>query len=247
VTRLVRAELLKLFTTRTFYVLLGVALLVSGLTAGIVAAEEGLNDDPALELAEVVSFSGFLALVIGILLTTNEYRHGTIASTFLVTPQRPRVLAAKLLAGGLAGAAFGLAVAALAVGIAVPWLEGTADEISFDSQLLEAVGRLLAMYALFALVGVAVGAVVQNQAGAIVATFGWIFVIEQIVNVVAGILADGDSPVAPYLLGSALFAVVAAGGDDTALHAGWALVLSCGYVAVLALAGAAAMVRRDPA
>jgi ABC-2 type transport system permease protein len=247
VTRLVAAELLKLRTTRVVYVVLGVALLVSGLTAAIVAAEEGVDDDPALELAEVVAFSGFLALVVGILLTTNEYRHGTIASTFLVTPQRPRVLAAKLLAGGLAGAAFGLAIAALSFGIAIPWLDGTGDEIPLDTELLEAVGRLLALYALFTLLGVAAGAVIQNQAGTIVATFGWIFVVEQLVNVVVAIAANDDSPVGPYLPGSALFAVVSAGGDDAALAAGWALLLTCGYVCVLAAAGAVAMVRRDPA
>jgi ABC-2 type transport system permease protein len=225
--------------------LLGVALLVSGLSAAAVAAEEGVDDDPALDLAEIVGFSGFLALVVGILLTTNEYRHGTIASTFLVTPQRPRVLAAKLYAGAVAGVLFGLAVAAVSYAIAIPWLDGTLYEIEVDVQLLEALGRVLALYGLFTLLGVAVGAIVQNQTGAIVATLGWLFVVEQVLNVIAAIAADGDSPVAPYLPGGALGGVLSGGGEF--LRGGWALLLSGAYVVALATAGAVEMVRRDPA
>lgn len=244
-SRLARAELLKLRTTRVVYVLAGIALLFSGLVAAIVAAEEGLDDDPALGLAEIAGTSGFLALVLGILLTTNEYRHGTITSTFLVTPRRPRVLVAKLVAGGLAGGVLGVAVAVISFGIAVPWLDGSADEIRVDGQFLEAVGRLVAIYALFVLVGVAAGAIIQNQAGTIVAAFAWLFVVEQILNVIVAVLAEGDSPIGPYLPGGALAGVSASEGDF--LAGGWALLLSCGYVVLLSAAGAAAMTRRDPA
>ena len=242
--RLTRAELLKLRTTRAVYVLAGVALLFAGLTAVIVAVEEGLEEDRGLELAQIVSLSTILLLVVGILLTTNEYRHGTITTTFLVTPRRPRVLIAKLGAGAIGAVVFGLAVAAIAFGIAVPWLDGTGDEIPLDRQLLEGVGRLVASYMLSVLVGVAVGAIVQNQAGAIVATFGWLFVAEPILDVVVGLIVEGESPIGPYLLGSALGGVI--GGDPDVLEGGWALLLSCAYVAVLSGAGAAAMVRRDP-
>jgi ABC-2 type transport system permease protein len=249
-TRLLAAELLKLTSTRVTYVLLGLALLVSGLTAVAVASADALDEeDPALAVAEAVSFSTFLALVVGILLTTNEYRHGTITSTFLVTPSRPRVLTAKLLAGGVAGGAFAAGVALVAFGIAVPWLSGDQDEIPLDGQFLEAVGRLLALYTLFTLAGVAVGAIVQNQVGAIVATVAWLFVIEEIVALLTA-LAAGDvgdeSPIGPYLPGAALTAVTG-GADADALEAGWAVLLSAAYVAALAALGAVSMVRRDPA
>jgi ABC-2 type transport system permease protein len=243
--RLTRAELLKLRTTRSIYVLAGVALLFAVLTAVIVGVEGGLDDDPGLALAQIVALSSFLALVAGILLTTNEYRHGTITSTFLVTPRRPRVLAAKLAAAAIAALLFAALLAATTFGISIPWVEGTADEIPVDGQLLEGIGRLVGAYVLSVLVGVAIGAIVQNQAGALVAVFGWIFVAEPIVNVAVALIGDGDSPVARYLLGSALGGVI--GGDPDLLAGGWALLLSCGYVVALSVAGAVLMVRRDPA
>jgi ABC-2 type transport system permease protein len=245
VTRLTGSELLKLRTTRSVFVIGGVALLFAVLAAVIVGIEGGLGEHPGLELAQIVSLTSILVLVVGILLTTNEYRHGTITTTFLVTPRRTLVLVAKLAAATVAAAIFGLVIAAVTFGIAIPWVEGTTDEIPVDGELLEGIGRLVASYTLSILVGVAIGAIVQNQAGAIVAIFGWIFVAEPIVNVVASLVFDGDSPFGPYLLGAALGGVI--GGDPELLAAGWALLLSCGYVVALSVVGAAAMVRRDPA
>jgi hypothetical protein len=43
-----------------------------------------------------------------VLLVTSEYRYGTIRPTILFTPHRSRVLAAKLIAGLLAGLGFGV-------------------------------------------------------------------------------------------------------------------------------------------
>src|SRR5215211_1830643 len=57
-------------------------------------------------------FAGLL----GAMSITSEIRHGTIRPTFLVTPKRSRVLAAKLLGSMLFGAAFGLIATGLAVG-----------------------------------------------------------------------------------------------------------------------------------
>ena len=243
-TRLLAAELLKLGTTRVTYALLTVALLVSGLSAATVAASDALEDDRALELAEVVSFPTVLAMVVGILLMTNEYRHGTIASTFLVTPSRTSVLRAKLLAGAFSGVVFAIAVALLAYGIAIPWLSGGADEIAVDGQLLEGVGRLIAAYVLSVLVGVAAGAIFQNQVGAIVATFGWFFVAENLLRLVSTL---ADVPIEPYLLGSILSAVTSGPEEDVTLQTGWALLLATGWTASISGAGALSMVRRDPA
>jgi ABC-2 type transport system permease protein len=133
-TRLVQAELLKLWTTRTARVLLG---LTAAGTAGLVTlvlafagrpGQPTLGDDALRQL--VAAPNGPLtlaALVLGVLGMAGEFRHGTATSTFLVTPARGRVVAAKLgaaaaltapgqatlamWAGGLLLAAYALALA----------------------------------------------------------------------------------------------------------------------------------------
>ena len=44
------------------------------------------------------SFGGVIVLIIGILIMGGEFRHGTVTSTFLISPKRGRVVGAKLVA-----------------------------------------------------------------------------------------------------------------------------------------------------
>src|SRR6266511_4193409 len=57
------------------------------------------------------------AALLGALSITAEVRHGTIRPTFLVTPWRGRVVAAKVSASILIGAGFGLVAGSLAAAV----------------------------------------------------------------------------------------------------------------------------------
>ena len=48
---------------------------------------------------------------------TSEFRHGTIRPTFVVTPHRTRVMAAKVITSLLMGFLFGLAAIGLSFGV----------------------------------------------------------------------------------------------------------------------------------
>ena len=84
---------------------------------------QSASEDPALRLAQAASFGNLFVAVIGILIVTNEYRHGTIMTTFLAEPHRVRVLVAKLTAcrrssGSRSPSRRSLVSAA----VALPWL-----------------------------------------------------------------------------------------------------------------------------
>ena len=128
-TRLIRAEFTKLATTRLIYGVAAAMAAFAVLTviAGIAyAGRDGspsLSADslPTIVAAPVTLLSG-AALLLGILGMTGEFRHQTVTQTFLVTPRRGRVVAAKLIAYPLAGIALALVILAFTAAVAAGWL-----------------------------------------------------------------------------------------------------------------------------
>ena len=117
--RLVRAEFTKLATTRLIYGLTAVmaAFAVLTVVAGIAGA--GQEGNPSLSadslstiVAAPVTLLSGAALLLGILGMAGEFRHQTVTQTFLVTPDRGRVVAAKLVAYPLAGITLALTILA---------------------------------------------------------------------------------------------------------------------------------------
>src|SRR6478735_11367735 len=111
------AEMRKTRSTRTNLGLLGgmVALiLLTVLLNGFIpkAHELSTHDNQHALLSAGTSASLFAALI-GVMAITSEFRHGTIRPTFVVTPRRTRVLAAKVVASLLMGTLFGLAAITL--------------------------------------------------------------------------------------------------------------------------------------
>jgi ABC-2 type transport system permease protein len=250
--RLLGSELVKLRTIRTPYVLLlGSALISAAATSGFVGSGSVDREDidPALRLAQAASFGNIFVAVIGILIVTNEYRHGTIMTTFLAEPHRVRVLLAKLAAAGIAGLAFAVASVAVSAAVALPWLAARGESLQLDGQALEAVGRVLLAFALTAVFGAAVGAIVQSQVGAIVGWFIWILVVESLITVLAGLLLTDvgePDPVSKFLPGSSLGGIVGGEGNEFLLNGPGALALAIGYAVALSALGALSMTRRDP-
>ena len=98
---LIRAELAKLLTLRSFW--WTVAATLAFVPVSIAIAINGGNDAPAIDTTDgfrnvmaAASSGGFLMLIIGILMTAGEFRHNTITSTLLITPDRKRAIGAKL-------------------------------------------------------------------------------------------------------------------------------------------------------
>jgi ABC-2 type transport system permease protein len=246
-TRLVHAELLKLWTTRTARVLLALAaagtaaLTVVVLTFAGRPGQPALGDDALRQL--VLAPNGPLtlaALILGILGMAGEFRHGTATPTFLVTPVRGRVMAAKLVAAVVAGLAIALVAAAVVLAIALPWLPAKGVHVSVaDPGLAARLAGLAAAVALSAVLGTALGALFRNQfAAVIVGLLWWQGGIEELV--VGQLRRPG---LERWLPDGAALALTAPGDGTLPMWAG-GLVFAA-YGLVLALLGGRLVVRRD--
>jgi ABC-2 type transport system permease protein len=181
------------------------------------------------------------AALLGALSVTSEIRHGTIRPTLLVTPWRGRVIAAKVWASAVLGAGFGLAASALAVGAGIAALRARGVELQLDGSdyTLLLVGSIPAA-ALWAAIGVGVGALVRQQVPTMVGLSAWMLFVE-------GLLVgdvSGVADVGRFAPGAAASAIT--GQDpDTLLAPAVGLVLLALYAAAVALAGSLATIRRD--
>jgi ABC-type transport system involved in multi-copper enzyme maturation permease subunit len=242
-----RAELLKQRSTRTglglFAAMLGLVLLAVLLHGFGLAAEDLGSTHVQLMVFGRGEFLGVLfAALLGAMSITAEIRHGTIRSTFLVTPQRGRVVAAKVSVSILIGTGFGLVAgaAAVAAGVAALRARGIDVQLDRDDYMLLVLGSAAAA-ALWAAIGVGIGALVRNQVPTLIGLCAWLLFVE---GLLAGDIAGGLGDVGRFLPGSAASAI---SGQDpgTLLAPAVGLALLALYAAAAALAGSLATARRD--
>ena len=245
-TRLLRAELLKQSSIRTvlglFAAMVGLIVLAE-LLHGFGLPAEQLADPSrqlmVLGLGELLSV--LFAALLGALSITGEIRHGTIRPTFLVTPRRALVVAAKVIVSILIGAVFGLVGAAVAVAVGSAALEGRGIAVLLDGDdFVLLIAGATGAAGLWAAIGVGIGALVRNQVPALVGICAWLLFVE-------GLLADatgGLGEVGRYLPGAAA-AAIGGQGPERLLAPAAGLVLLVTYAVVTALAGAIATSRRD--
>lgn len=231
-TQLVRAELAKLRTTRTTPVLLAAMLAYAVVTVVFIVTAAGTQGNPPLHadslrqlLAAPSRVVAGAVLLVGILALAGEFRHQTITHTFLVTPRRGRVVAAKLTAGALVGLVFAAASIVVVLGVGLPWLAAKGVPIQFTGVVGQQVAGVLAAAALSGLLGVAVAALIRNQVAAVVGALLWLLVIEGILPAVLG------APTLPrWLPGGAAAALTDPGGQHLSMWAGGLLLAAYGLV-----------------
>jgi hypothetical protein len=215
-TRLFAAELLKLRTIRAMWGFGLAAIVLGGLfaagTIGSPPDDDRFADDYQFDLVLSGAFASVvLALLLGMLLFTNEFRHGTISRTLLVMPRRPLLVTLKLMVGAAAGIGLALLAMATTAVVAVIWL-GILDVPLEVGDAAAASWRTLLGVALVGALGAAVGGAVHSQVGALVGTLVWIFVAEPIVWVLLG-LVDLDR-VADYLPAVTVLSILDTEGEN---------------------------------
>jgi ABC-2 type transport system permease protein len=239
--RLLSAEIFKLRTTRTFYGLVGgslaLVLVIVILVTSLVTFSR--SDQP---LTDMMGFAGFVqvfALMLGILSVTTEFRHGTITPSLLVVPYRVRLLLAKLGASVIVGLVLGL-VATVCVALIVKGIGGLRDLDTSGDVLPLIVGGTLGT-ALFAALGVGVGAVMRNQVGAIIGSLVYLFVFENLLQIIPGV----DDVLRKYGIGGVSGGLSGSDEPSDLLGQVPAGLLFALYCAIFVAAGIALMRERD--
>jgi ABC-type transport system involved in multi-copper enzyme maturation permease subunit len=188
-TRLVRSELLKIRTTKAWWLFAlgtiatsGLALLVNLLTAHSYLTGKppndadrqaifDLNNNVISQAARIYTsgqfFGGFFAMLLAILLITNEYHHQTATTTFLVTPRRTAVVLSKFVTAMMAAVFFWGITTVMNVIAAFIYLptEGYSNHIT-DTSILQAIALNLMVFALWGVFGLGLGVLMRSQIGA---------------------------------------------------------------------------------
>ena len=207
--RLVRIELLKLTSTRLAYGLLAASAGLTLLWTILEASRAGTPDGPAA----LTGYAGqssimtggvwglILAAVLGVTISSGEFRHHTATLTYLATPGRGRVLAAKAIAGGIAAAVFGLAGYVITLAVGLSFVAGHGYRLAVGAGTLTGwgLGHLVGA-ALLGAIGVAAGSLVRSQFATVIGVFVWTIIIESLI----GGLFGSVRPYLPYTAATAL-------------------------------------------
>ncbi len=175
---LLRAELLKLRTTRTFVALVGAALFLSLL---VVVLTSLLGDDFTEEDVRslfTADFTGLFILLLGVMGMAGEWRHRTITGTVLAAPDRLRLLGSKVIAYAAAGALLSLIVTLTIMLVGSIILSSRGEPTVGAGDLLDVLWRNLLVAALLGALGVGIGGLLRNQVVAIVGILVFSFAVE---------------------------------------------------------------------
>jgi ABC-type transport system involved in multi-copper enzyme maturation permease subunit len=178
VKALLRAELIKLRTTRTFVVLTAAALAISLLVVVLTTTlQDEWTEDDARDLF-TTDFTGLFILLLGVMGMAGEWRHRTITSTVLAAPRRLRLLSAKTISYAVAGIAISLIVTVTIMAIGTPILSARDLPTAGLGDLADVLWRNLVVAAYLGAFGVCIGGLIRNQIVAIVGLLLLGFAIE---------------------------------------------------------------------
>jgi ABC-2 type transport system permease protein len=183
------SEWLKIRTTRTiFWLLFALAGLVTLIVvSSILAGDKASLVKPSnqLDLLGIGILAVMIALIMGLIVSTGEFRHGTITPTLLSTPSRPLVVISKAVAAVLLGVTLVAFAELLVIAEMAALLPLRGIDLVLDGgDAARLLVRILAASAIWAGIGSGLGLAFKNQIGTFVGCFAWLFIAEGLVNAI---------------------------------------------------------------
>ncbi|MGI8679054.1 MAG: ABC transporter permease [Jatrophihabitans sp.] len=189
-TRLVRAEFLKLRTTQVwFWLLVGTIAISALLIVAQIAPSTGVrkaSDVPEMFTSSSTAY--IVVFVLGVLGITTEFRYQTITPTVLQTPSRWAIVTAKMITYAILGAVYAIVAVLAQLAVALPWLSAKHIKVDFGSGAVQhAMIGVFGTVALFGIVGLGVGALIKNQIVAVVVGIIFLAVLENLLLLIPGV------------------------------------------------------------
>ena len=240
--RLFASELLKVWTApRTVFGILLAELTIVGL-ATVAHVYNSRNHDPlpmffVRDLTSIVGVAVLFAVLLGVLIATTEYRHGTITQTFLAFPVREQVIGAKAVAAALVGMLLAAPAVVLSFGIAIVWVGGH-QGFDIGGHELGLIARVFLATAVGAVLGLCIGAALARQLGAIILVLGWLVFVEPIITGLVPKTRD-------YVPGRGVIGGILGHGGEGVPSFGKALAVGLAYVVGLGAISLTVTRRRD--
>ena len=184
-----RSEWLKLRTVRVHFVLLALAVAFP-VTVTVLVAIFGDNPETVQnhELAELISGTSVISVMlfsaVAAISLTSEFAHGTIRPTYAATPNRVRVMIAKLLVNSVVAAVLSFAL------IAICWVAGAAILESRDAEIslsmedgsVGALAGLVVLAVILTWFAFGIGLIVRNSPATVSILLLWPLVAEGLVG-----------------------------------------------------------------
>jgi ABC-2 type transport system permease protein len=265
-TTVLLSEVRKITTTRIWIVLLAATAAAGVAGAGIYAAigwfttgaaRANLFDQPDFVATLYTggnSMARILAIIAGAMSMGIEYRHKTLATSYLAVPGRLSVVTGKAITTFGYGLAFGLVATVLGLLVAIPFVM-IKDGSLFLSQgpTWQALLLNVVSLALWAMIGFGFGILIKNMIASVLIAVGFAYIIEPLLNLVFTlkhwtVLANlMPSSATSALIGVDANGVMQTGVTTEAWPAVAAFFVLLGWGLIPAIVGVLTTVRQDVA
>jgi ABC-2 type transport system permease protein len=185
---LINAELLKLRTTKAGWAYAASVVIFVPVSIAL-SITVGNDQNPLTSSAGIrgvfsaASSGQLMAVLLGITMAAGEFRNNTATPTFLITPDRRRVMAAKVIAGSILGVVLALVSAVLTVAVATPWLQARNVDVNLlSADVTTPIAGALLSLTLGVIFGIGIGGVIHNQTIAITVIVVWSSIIEALLT-----------------------------------------------------------------
>ncbi|HEY2061518.1 ABC transporter permease [Amycolatopsis sp. NBC_01480] len=245
---LLAVERIKLFTTRSPWWCAAIAIVLTAGFSALIASASPAGEDILVSTTQAGSqFGTAVIMVLAALSVTTEYRFGTIRTTFQAVPHRGSVLTAKATVVGLLALVIGEvgAFGAWALGYAI---RPSATLVLDSSAKWINVAGVGVLFALAAVIAVAVGILIRHSAGAIALLLIYVLAVENLIQLIPTV-GPKIHEWLPFNVADKFLHGAASGQQDRAsdvvLSQGWSLAYFAAFAVVLMAIAVGVAKKRD--